>query len=206
MQEHDHPGALEPQNTGKSQKPDNNILSRRITAAEKLTLILSAVVAFTSVVQFFGYITGERAVLFAEVLTLPQELGDVDPLPIRLEIKNGGKALATIKEVSSAIAHELPSNPRKIKATKFAFPPAVAGGSVKRTLKFPVTGGYTGETLAALKKGSRKLYVFGVIRYADWATFPIFGYKETGFCFVYAPARGEDGFETCDNPAYSYAR
>jgi hypothetical protein len=176
---------------------------RRLETMDFLTGILALIAAL----QFWGYIKSERALVYADNVTLPRGLGNIDPLVMQLEIKNGGKSIATIKEVAAAISHQLPALPPPYQqASRFAFPPAVPGGAVKRPLTFNVSGGYKGETERRLRSGTEKLYLFGVIRYSDWANFPvIFGFKETGFCFVYVPQGSSDGFNTCDNPAYSYA-
>ncbi len=168
--------------------------------------VLTAVLAFAALIHLWGYITSERALVFAENVTLPRGLKDVDPLVMQLEIKNGGKSPATIQSVAAAITHRLPPRPQYGGASKFAFPPAVPGAVVKRPLRFDVSGGYNTEMVERLKSGAVKLYLFGIIRYSDWVNFPtIFGFKETGFCFIYAASGSEDGFETCEEPAYTYA-
>ena len=169
--------------------------------------ILTAVLALLAGIQLWGFIKGERAFVYAASVTLPQGLSKVDPLPMSLEIKNGGKGVATIQEVAAAITQgPLPMTPQYASAPRFAFPPAVAGSVVKRPLSFPLTGGYSEEKVGLLKSRKESLYFYGVIRYQDGYSFPtIFGFRETGFCFVYAPEGANDGFETCKEPAYTYA-
>ena len=169
--------------------------------------VLTAVLAFAALVQLWGYINGERAFVYAENVTLLRGLINVDPLPMRLEIRNAGKSVATIKEVVAAITQgPLAEVPRYAEAPKFAFPPAVSGGVVKRPLSFDLNGGYKEAKVSLLRSGKERFYLYGVIRYGDGYNFPsIFGYKETGFCFLYVYDGGEDGFETCQEPAYTYA-
>ena len=212
MREQGHSGKLKNPSGDESQPSDKCVNIARCIKGWLCQIgtmeVLTAVLAFAALVQLWGYIKGERAFVYAESVTLPQGLANIDPLVMRLEIRNGGKSVATIKEVAAAITQgPLPQRPPYVEAPKFAFPPAVSGSVVKRPLKFDVTGGYKEEKVRRLKSGAEQLYLFGLIRYWDGYSFPdIFGFRETAFCFVYAPAGSEDGFETCNEPAYSYAK
>jgi hypothetical protein len=78
-----------------------------------------------------------------------------------------------------------------------AFAPKVANGT-------PFVP--TDSQISAVKIGTAKLYMFGYIRYRD--EFSLFGYKETGYCYVFNP-RGDQTksmFGECGREHYVYAK
>jgi len=203
----DHSGKPKDHGSGESRQSSTRTKSanwfHRIGAMEILTFVLACAAA----VQLWGYIKGERAFVYVENVTLPRGFVNVDPLLMRLEIKNAGKSVATINDVAASITQgPLPPQPQYAGAPKFALAPAVPGGVVRGPLKFDLVGGYSEEKVRRLRSGAEAFYLFGLIRYSDGYGFPsIFGFRETAFCFVYAPDGGNDGFETCREPAYTYA-
>ena len=166
---------------------------------------LTAVIAVTAVVQVLAFIQSERAFVAPAGANFAKRLDvGINPLPMYLDLRNGGKSMAVIKELTAAITHKLPSEPPNLKGQEFAFPPIVAGGTSRRALEFET--GWGEETTNAVISGSMKFYIFGAIKYEDG--FSIFGPKETGFCFVYTPTTDPSipVFQNCIELPYTYTK
>jgi hypothetical protein len=184
---------------GKRRREITTIYGLFITAAFTL------VVAVVGGLQTYTFIISERAFVAPEATNFTNGMVvRENPLHMWIDMHNGGKSAATIKELVVTIAHELQPKPEYFTAQKIAFPPILPGGTIRRDLAF--VSEWPQETIDKLTSGALKFYIYGVIRYRD--DFSWFGLKETGFCFRYVPGpqSGPYVFATCYERPYSYTR
>jgi hypothetical protein len=122
-----------------------------------------------------------------------------------IELKNGGKSPATVKEFGVQITHgPLPPVPIYGQGIKIGFPAVIPGTPTTRTVRFEMNRKQ--QTIDDLKSSTLKFFIYGFFRYSDDFGFWPFGDRQTGFCFQYVPTITDKTiFETCIEPAYTYA-
>jgi|CXWL01.1.fsa_nt_gi hypothetical protein len=175
--------------------------------------LFTGLLVVISVLQYRAFVASERAsVVPIEVHFAKELIAGLHPLPIVVEMQNGGKSTATTDELAMAITHgPLPPEPEYYKTTPYTVTPILPNGTHKKVFSFDIGNtGWSEETRMGVKTGARKLYLYGYIRYQDefsHSPWP-FGTRETGFCFVYMPIGGvhDSVFETCPEPAYTYTK
>lgn len=182
---------------------------------EPITLFTLLLVVI-GVIQYSAFVASERAsVVPIEVHFAKELIAGLYPLPIVVEMQNGGKSTATTDVLAMAITHgPLPPEPQYNEINHYTVTPILPNGTHKKVFSFEIGNtGWSEETRMGVKAGARKLYLYGFIRYQDefshspWPFFS-FGTRETGFCFVYMPIGGvhDSVFETCPEPAYTYTK
>jgi hypothetical protein len=162
----------------------------------------TAILALFTVIQVFAFIESERAFVFPSETSFAKSSNfDVSPLPMFLYLKNSGKITATIDELIAKITHgPLLQEPDYTGiGNRYAFPPVVANGNIRRILRFE--SGWSKEITEQVFSGAKTFYLYGRIKYHDHFSF--LGPKESRFCFVWYAS--VSAFETCSEPAYTSA-
>jgi hypothetical protein len=131
-----------------------------------------------------------------------------------VEIKNGGRSTAFIEYIAANTdlrPDELPDFPHYNYTGRSTIRgPVVAGGIYPGVFR-PKKGDGTpfvpnDSQISAINIGTLKLYTFGYIQYRD--EFSLFGYRETGYCYLFNP-RGDQTktmFTECGKEHYVYAK
>lgn len=181
----------------------------------KVVGLFTVVLAVVSGLQWWAFITSERAFVY-EWVTLPS-VGLVANKQLVLTINtfNGSRTPAFISEGNVTYLFlkkdvPLPVEPPYVDGAENAIVGPILGGAPLRGAvpltdknKHPLI--LTQSDLDALNAGAFRLYIFGWIKYAD--DFSVFGPKTNGFCGVYNPGQPPDNaFNNCGRPAYVYSR
>jgi hypothetical protein len=139
--------------------------------------------------QAWAFIASERAfVSTSGPTTVPiRGLSTTQPLNFEINVRNDGRSTAVIMHSAISIlllATPLPSPPQYVGADIYRGP-LVAGGVTKATTRGfgvpPVI--LSPDQVTDITNGTKKLYVYGYIRYED--DYSLFGYRVTGFCYVF---------------------
>jgi hypothetical protein len=181
-------------------KPDP--LARYTSRLGWFTLLLAIVTAL----QLFTFITSERAFLtVAEVSPHQPPLVVGKPLNLILEIGNGGKSTGSVDLLNLSYSiQELPDEPNYGTGSQLFSSPILPGthhafgmGTEKLVP--------TQQLFDSVVNGTIKFYLYGFIRYSD--DFSWFGYRVTGFCFLYAPDGDPKSvrWATCNKRKYVYS-
>jgi hypothetical protein len=186
---------------------------------DPLSLFTACVALFTLIlaiiagIQTWSFIESERAFIGPDsdgVRFAQNVMPGVKRFEMILELKNSGKSVANIEELTAVITHgPLTEEPLYTEAPRFAFPPVVPNGKTARPLSFDIgPKGWSPETAAGVTNGTLPFYFYGRVKYRDTYSWRmIFNPRETGFCFLYAPDYpGTPTFVTCREPKYTYAR
>jgi hypothetical protein len=175
----------------------------------------TAVLAGSTAVQVYAFVQSERSFLAISGMAPVSGLTTMSdrPLEFSLEIKNGGRSTAFIEYMISNVTisfDELPDLPHYDYSGRSSIRGPVVPGGIYPAVFSPKKGGTpfvpTDSQISAINIGSLKLYVFGYIQYRD--DFSHFGYKETGYCYLFNP-RGDPTksmFSECGKEHYVYAK
>ena len=159
-------------------------------------------------VQVWAFIESERAIIIVPETHFAKELiVGLNPLPMYIKLKNGGKSTATIDVLRALITHKLPLVPVYFGIPNFTIAPIVPNDTSERILNFET--GWGQDTNEGVKSGHLQLFIYGVVEYRDEFSRRLswfLGARKTGFCFIYKPTGGvrEPIFETCKESAYTY--
>jgi hypothetical protein len=131
-----------------------------------------------------------------------------------VEIKNGGRSTAFIEHMvgdTDIRPDELPDFPHYDYSGRSPVRGPVVAGGIYTGVFSPKKGDgtpfvVTDSQISAINIGTLKLYLFGYIQYRD--EFSLFGYKETGFCYVFNPRSDQTKsmFAECGKEHYVYAK
>ncbi len=172
--------------------------------------VFTGVLAFVGVLQFWSFIESERS--FLTIKFNPAVFTARIPIKVTAEINNSGHVAANINSIVVIRSPNLSKEPNYlINPTEQSAPPVVPQQTTNISFRFSSDGGarvtLDDAEATAINGGTVNLYVYGYIVYKDYFSV-LLGSSTIGFCVSYHPPSesGHSTWETCQEPAYTYAR